>query len=104
MTTKINGGSVDSYAPLAHSQAAPAARAGGTPTAAAVSPVPQQDSLSLTDDALLLQQTAAAASAASGVDQGRIDAISRQIGDGSYRADAQTIAARLMKSETEIYG
>ncbi|WP_051362405.1 flagellar basal body P-ring formation chaperone FlgA [Solimonas soli] len=101
MTSKIDGNPVaPAYVPP--SRPATPASGGGSPASGGTAP--RGDSLSLTDDALLLQQTAAAASAASGFDQAKVDAVSRELASGSYKIDPQAIAARLVKTEAEIYG
>lgn len=102
MTTKINGGTVDSYASLTRTSAPVAGKADGK--LASTGAAPAGDSLSLTADAQLLQQTASAASAASGVDPARVAGVSAELANGSYRIDPQAIAARMMKSEWELYG
>lgn len=102
MTTKINGGTVDSYAPLARAPAPASGKAGGK--AATTAAAPAGDSVRLTRDAVLLQQTANAANEASGIDPARVARVSAELASGSYKIDPQAIAARMMKSEWELYG
>src|SRR3546814_6158015 len=64
MTSKINGGQIDSYAPLARPSATPAGKSGGVPAHTDV-PTSRGDSLSLTRDAQLLQLGASAANESS---------------------------------------
>jgi negative regulator of flagellin synthesis FlgM len=101
MTTKINGGAVDSHAPVTRTVMPIASRSDGKPARPAAA---TGDSLSLTPDALLMQQAANAAGDASGIDAGRVASVSAELANGSYRIDPQAIAARMMKSEWELYG
>lgn len=101
MTTKINGGTVDSYAPLARATTPAAGKTDGKPARPAAA---SGDSLSLTSDALLMQQAANAAGDASGIDPARVAGVSAELASGNYRIDPQAIAARMMKSEWELYG
>src|SRR3546814_16154360 len=71
MTSKINGGQIDSYAPLARSSATPAGKSGGVPAHTDV-PTSCGDSLSLTRDAQLLQLGASAANESSGIYTARV--------------------------------
>lgn len=103
MTTKINGGQIDSYASLTRPSATAAGKADGKP-ARIDSPAARGDSLSLTRDAQLLQLTANAANESSGIDPARVATVSAELANGTYKIDPQAIAARMMKSEWELYG
>lgn len=103
MTTKINGGQIDSYASLTRTSAAPAGKSDGKP-ARIETPTSRGDSLSLTRDAQLLQLAANAANESSGIDPVRVATVSAELANGSYKIDSQAIAARMMKSEWELYG
>lgn len=103
MTTKINGGPIDSYAPLARPSAASAGKTDGKPVQINTS-ASRGDSLSLTADAQLLQLAASAANESSGIDSTRVASVSAELANGTYKVDPQAIAAKMMKSEWEIYG
>ncbi|HEY9545298.1 MAG TPA: flagellar biosynthesis anti-sigma factor FlgM [Solimonas sp.] len=103
MTSKINGGQIDSYAPLARPSATPAGKSGGVPAHTDV-PTSRGDSLSLTRDAQLLQLGASAANESSGIDTARVATVSAELANGSYKIDPQAIAARMIRSEWELYG
>lgn len=102
MTTKINGGQIDNYASLTRTSATAAGKTGGKQ--APVVTTARGDSLSLTTDAQLLQLTANAANEASGIDPARVASVSAELANGSYKVDPQAIAAKMMKSDWEIYG
>ncbi|NKF21748.1 flagellar biosynthesis anti-sigma factor FlgM [Solimonas marina] len=103
MTNKITGGPVDSYAALTRTPATNAARSGNTGNAGGAASA-RTDSVSLTSDAMLLQQTADAVSASDGFDAARVAQVSAELSSGTYKVDPQAIAAKMMKSEWELYG
>jgi negative regulator of flagellin synthesis FlgM len=100
MTSKINSGAVDGYAALTR----PAPAGSRTPARTASSAATATDSVSLTRDSLLLQQAADAVSASSGFDTARVASVSAELHNGTYRVDPQAIAAKMMKTEWELYG
>lgn len=108
MSNKIDG-SNERYPPPVSRTAATRATSSVTSaehqtvTKPAAGTPPRGDALSLTADAQLLQQTQSAARGAPDVDSKRVDDVRRALADGSYRADAKAIAARLLKTEWEIY-
>lgn len=60
------------------------------------------DSVRLTDDAVLVQQAERAAAQASDVDEQRVAQVRQAIADGSYQVDPKAIAARLARMEWEL--
>lgn len=104
MTSKINGSPMDAYAALARPATSSAAASGRSGASAPVAAPGAADSVQLTDQALLLQDASALAHQASGIDQGKVETVSRALRDGSYRIDPQAIAAKMLQSEREIYG
>lgn len=102
MTTKINGGAVDGYAALTRAPAAGTSR--GAAAATSTAATTPSDSVSLTRDAMLLQQTADAVAASDGFDAARVAKVSAELQSGTYKVDPQAIAAKMMKNEWELYG
>ncbi len=70
---------------------------------AAKTQAPRADSVSLTST----QQMSSAqdkANKSSGFDQKKVDEIKKAIGDGSYKVDANRLAANLISSEGKLFG
>lgn len=60
------------------------------------------DQVTVTDGARQLTELVSAAAAEPGFDQARVDALRQAIEDGSYRVDAQRLAASLMDFERQF--
>ena len=60
------------------------------------------DSVRLTDDAVLVQQAERAAAQASDVDERRVAEVRQAIAEGSYQVDPKVIAAKLARMEWEL--
>ncbi|AWB67961.1 flagellar biosynthesis anti-sigma factor FlgM [Saccharobesus litoralis] len=64
----------------------------------------RQDSVSLTNNAQQLNNATKKANASSGFDQEKVDKIKKAIADGSYKVDAERLAANMITKEGNIFG
>lgn len=65
---------------------------------------PLGDRVSLSPEAKLLQEAHAAATNAPDVRSDKVAALKSQVEAGTYSVDSKTVAQKLLKSETELFG
>lgn len=64
----------------------------------------RQDSVSLTNSAQQLNNATKKAQNASGFDQEKVDKLKKAISEGSYKVDADKLAANMIASEGKLFG
>lgn len=104
MSTKI-----DAYQSLAGRAVAPAKTAvrsavavAGDSSSKAVASVPATDSVSLTGNAVELQQFEKNLGAIPNTDRGRVDRLREAVNNGSYTVDSKSVAAKLARLEYSL--
>jgi negative regulator of flagellin synthesis FlgM len=65
---------------------------------------PRQDSVSLTNSAQQMNNAQKKAQASSGFDQEKVDKLKKAIGEGSYKVDAEKLAANMVAAEGKLFG
>lgn len=102
MTSKIDSVS-PSLVSLAGAAKAGADKAAGGAVASGT-PAAPVDKVSLTGDAVRLQQLSQAASDGPSVDTRKVNATRSAIASGTYRVDARSVAAKLSRMDWELGG
>ena len=100
MTSKI-----DSLGTVAIGLASGAKAASEKPATAAIAsaqPAPPVDKVSLTGDAVRMQQMDKSMAAVPQVDSARVATVKAAIASGRYQVDARTVAAKLSRFEWEM--
>jgi negative regulator of flagellin synthesis FlgM len=101
MTSKI-----DSMSTVAVGLAGGAKAVSDKPATAAVAsaqPAPPVDKVSLTGDAMRMQQLDKSMATGPEVDSGRVTSVKAAIAAGRYSIDARTVAAKLSRLEWEMH-
>jgi negative regulator of flagellin synthesis FlgM len=104
MAVKLNGIDLTGGAPLGSTRrsqptASGSVVSGSSAPESADSPAPD---VNITSTAELLARVQQALSSRPAVDQGRIEAISRALAEGTYRVDPERIASGLMQAERDL--
>lgn len=101
MSTKIDAYQSHAGRPVAAPGAAVRAVAtqAGATDGKAVASVAASDSLSLTGDALQLQQFEKTLDSIPASDRSRVERLKQAISDGSYQVDSKTVAAKLTRMD-----
>lgn len=73
-----------------------------TASVASTQPAPPVDKVSLTGDAVRMQQLDKSMAAVPHVDSGRVASVKAAIATGRYQVDARAVAAKLSRSEWEM--
>jgi negative regulator of flagellin synthesis FlgM len=100
MTSKID--SLGAAAIGAASAPKPAGDKAATNSVASAAPAPPVDKVSLTGEAVRLQQLDKAAASAPVIDSKRVAATKSAVNSGSYRVDSKTVASKLSRMEWEL--
>lgn len=101
MAVKLNGIDLTGGAPLGGTRKSqPVAPGSATPESAASETA--APNVNITSTAELLARVQQSLSSRPAVDQSRVEAISRALAEGSYRVDAERIAAGLMQAERDL--